>query len=170
MTDSDTQNDTQEPAVNWLYLLPAVVMCGGLIYALQEGLWLMVNWWENKPEYNHGYLIAFVAAYLLLLCAERFKQVETHRAWSGLLVVAFGLILLLLGEMSSVYTIIQYGFLVTLTGMIITAIGWKATLVIWTPIAYLFFMICRLSCSYCHRSLVSPFCVWLASAYFSKAM
>ena len=25
--------------------------------------------------------------------------------------------------------------------MIITAIGWKATLVIWTPIAYLFFMI-----------------------------
>ena len=106
-----------------------VVVLGALIYAFREGLALMVNWWERFPEYNHGYLIPVVAAYLLLLCADKFKAITPKRSWSGLLVVALGLMLLVLGELSAVYTIIQYGFLVTLTGVVITAIGWKATLI-----------------------------------------
>jgi exosortase D (VPLPA-CTERM-specific) len=64
-----------------------------------------------------------------------------RRAWSGLFVVVFGLMLLVLGELSAVYTIIQYGFLVALAGLVVTAIGWRASLLVWVPLAYLFFMI-----------------------------
>jgi exosortase D (VPLPA-CTERM-specific) len=124
-----------------LRALPLIVLLGALIYAYREGLSLMVNWWESMPEYNHGYLIPVVSAYLLLLCAEKFKQATVQHAWSGLLVLMFGLMLLVLGEMSAVYTIMQYGFLVSLTGLIVTAVGWRATLVVWTPLVYLFFMI-----------------------------
>lgn len=121
--------------------LPVVAVIAALMYAFREGLLLMVDWWERMPEYNHGYLIPVVAAYLLLLCADRYKVTEKKRAWSGLLVVLFGLMLLVLGELSAVYTIIQYGFLVALTGVVITAVGWRATLVCWTPLVYLFFMV-----------------------------
>jgi exosortase D (VPLPA-CTERM-specific) len=125
----------------WLRVLPLLAVLGALMYAFREGLLLMVSWWERMPEYNHGYLIPVVAAYLLLLCAEKYRQVKPVRAWSGLFVAVFGLLLLVLGELSAVYTIIQYGFLIALTGLIVTAIGWRATLIIWTPLVYLFFMI-----------------------------
>jgi exosortase D (VPLPA-CTERM-specific) len=122
-------------------LLGPLLILAAALYAFRDGLLLMVNWWEKMPEYNHGYLIPLVAAYLLLLSADRFKELQMERSWSGLLVVLLGLALLVLGEMSAVYTIIQYGFLVALAGLIVVAIGWRGALVIWAPITYLFFMI-----------------------------
>ena len=121
-------------------LLPVILMLAALLYAYRDGLLLMVDWWERMPEYNHGYLIPVVAAYLLLLCADRYRQIIPQRAWSGLLIILLGLTLLVLGELSAVYTIIQYGFLIALAGVIITAIGWQATRVVWTPLVYLIFM------------------------------
>jgi H+/Cl- antiporter ClcA len=61
-------------------LAAIVAVLGACFYAFREGLALMVNWWERFPEYNHGYLIPVVAAYLLLLCADRFKKATTQRA------------------------------------------------------------------------------------------
>ena len=119
----------------------AALLLGALFYAFRDGLLLMVNWWERMPEYNHGYIIPFVAAYMLLVCAEEFRAIQHARAWSGLLVVGLGLLLLVLGEFSAVYTIIQYGFLVSLIGLVIVSVGWRSTKVIWAPLAYLFFMI-----------------------------
>ncbi len=144
MSDKNNKSAGESSAAkpfSWINLLPIALVLGALMYAFREGLLLMVDWWERFPEYNHGYLIPVVAAYLLLLCAERYKLIVPQRAWSGVLVIAFGLGLLVLGELSAVYTIIQYGFLVTLTGLVITAVGWRATLIVWMPLAYLFFMI-----------------------------
>ncbi len=144
MSDHKNNNSAQAAAISPAMLMmfaSVVAVLAALLFSYREGLLLMVGWWERMPEYNHGYLIPVVAAYLLLLCADRYRQITPKRAWSGLLVVLLGLLLLVLGELSAVYTIIQYGFLVALTGMVITAIGWRATLVIWTPLAYLFFMI-----------------------------
>jgi len=133
------------PAINttpqWPAILSAFLVFAALLYAFSDGLLLMVDWWEESPEYNHGYLIPFVAAYLLLLCADKYRQTHRQRALSGLLVVGAGLLLLILGELSTVYTIIQYGFLVTLIGLVIYGVGWRAAGTLWVPLAYLFFMI-----------------------------
>ncbi|MCP4000178.1 MAG: VPLPA-CTERM-specific exosortase XrtD [Gammaproteobacteria bacterium] len=144
MSKKPEKNQTKAQSILqpiWLRALPLVVLLGVLIYAYRVGLLLMVDWWERMPEYNHGYLIPVVSAYLLLLCADQYRQAIKQHARSGLIVVILGLLLLVLGELSAVYTIIQYGFLVSLTGLIITAVGWRATLTIWTPLVYLFFMI-----------------------------
>ena len=138
-TTNNTNSQAEWPA--WARLLGPILILAAALYAFRDGLLLMVNWWERMPEYNHGYLIPVVAAYLLLLCAERFKQVDKERSWTGLLLFLLGLAMLVLGEMSAVYTIIQYGFLVALAGLIVFSIGWRAALVIWAPFVYLFFMI-----------------------------
>jgi exosortase D (VPLPA-CTERM-specific) len=127
--------------IPWLSLAPVAIIFAAVMYAFRDGLILMVKWWENWPEYNHGYLIPFVAAYLLLLTADRYRESVPQRSWSGLLVFAAGLALLVLGELSAVYTIMQYGFLVTLAGIVIFCVGWKSALILWAPFAYLFFMI-----------------------------
>jgi len=128
-------------AINWIAVSAALFVLLAVLYAFRDGLLLMVAWWEEWPEYNHGYLIPVVAAYMLLLSADRFRATVQKRAWSGLIVVGIGLFLLILGELSAVYTIIQYGFLVTLIGLVAYSVVWSATAVIWAPLAYLFFMI-----------------------------
>jgi exosortase D (VPLPA-CTERM-specific) len=134
-------NSSQDIQALLLRTLPVVAILAGLIYAYQTGLLLMVDWWERMPEYNHGYLIPVVAAYLLLLCADSYKKVVKQTSWTGLFIVLAGLMLLVLGELSGVYTIIQYGFLIALAGIVVTAIGWRATLTVWAPLVYLVFMI-----------------------------
>jgi len=126
--------------LNWIWLLPAILVFATLIYAYREGLSLMVTWWERE-EYNHGYLIPVVAAYLLLLRADDFAKANVKGSWSGLIVVLMGAAGLILGELSAVYTITQYYFLLALVGVLIMAIGWKGMRIIWAPVFYLFFMI-----------------------------
>jgi exosortase D (VPLPA-CTERM-specific) len=139
------QNKNTKAAADWSFSLGAVLSILALLivalYAYRDGLLLMLNWWERMPEYNHGYLIPVVAAYMLLLCAERFKSTPKQQSWSGLLVVGFGILLLVLGELSTVFVIIQYGFLVTLWGLVIFGVGWRAAGVLWAPLLYLVFMI-----------------------------
>jgi len=128
-------------AIDWIAVVSAVLVFLAVLYAFRDGLLQMVDWWEYSPEYNHGYLIPVVAAYILLLTANRFRLIAQQRAWSGLIVFGIGLFLLILGELSAVYAIIQYGFLVTLIGLVAYSVGWRSTAVVWAPLAYLFFMI-----------------------------
>lgn len=138
---SATEKPPAEQARNWYWVMPGLAVFAALLYVYREGLLLMVDWWERMPEYNHGYLIPVVAAYLLLLKAEDFRKTPLAGSVSGYLVVFFGVCLLVLGELSAVYVITQYAFLITLVGALAVAIGWKALAVIWAPVAYLFFMI-----------------------------
>jgi exosortase D (VPLPA-CTERM-specific) len=142
---SEGNQNNKKAAAEWSFslgaVLPILVLLAVALYAYREGLLLMLNWWERMPEYNHGYLIPVVAAYMLLLCAERFESTPKQQSWSGLLVVGFGILLLVLGELSTVFVIIQYGFLVTLWGLIIFGVGWRAAGVLWAPLLYLVFMI-----------------------------
>lgn len=124
----------------WLWLLPAILVIAAMIYAYRDGLSLMVKWWDRE-EYNHGYLIPAVAAYLLLLRADDFAKASIKGSWTGLIVVLMAAVGLVLGELSAVYTIIQYSFLLALVGVVIMAIGWKGLKIIWAPVFYLFFMI-----------------------------
>lgn len=112
-----------------------------LVVLYRDGLAPMVRYWETKEEYNHGYLIPVVAAYMLLLRADAMKHAAARGQWSGLILVLAGVLLLLLGELSALYIIIQYAFLVALVGLVVIAYGWRGAAVIWAPLAYLFFMI-----------------------------
>jgi exosortase D (VPLPA-CTERM-specific) len=124
----------------WLPLILAVVLVAGLIAVFWDGLALMVTWWE-ADEYNHGYLIPPVALYLLWLRGEELRNAELRGSWTGLLFVAAGLCGLVLGELSAIYTIIQYAFMLTLLGIIVATIGWPGFRIAWVPYVYLIFMI-----------------------------
>jgi len=126
------------PVLPWV---AAAVIFAGLFFLFRDGLWLMENWWSEKEEYNHGYLIPFVAAYLFLLKADDFSKAGLQASWFGVFVVGMSLFAYLLGELSAVYTIIQYGFLLGLWGVVLTVSGWRAMKVLWVPLLYLVFMI-----------------------------
>ena len=120
-----------------LLLVVALALLGWLCV---EGLTLMVGWWDRE-EYSHGYMIPFVA--LFLLWQKRFKLAEQAQSgsWLGVMMLIAAIGVWLLGELSAIYTLIQYAFLVGVYALALLWVGWRGLLVIWAPITYLVFMI-----------------------------
>ena len=89
-----------------LLLLLAILILGWVSF---DGLELMVGWWE-RDEYSHGYMIPLVAVYLLW--QKRFVLASNIEggSYAGVVLLFFALFAWLLGELSAIYTIIQYAF------------------------------------------------------------
>ncbi len=112
-----------------------------LIIPFYDGLDRVVRSWFDKEEYSHGILIPFVAAFLVWQKKDQLAQIDFRGAWSGLALVVIGGSLFLLGELSTIYTVVQYAFLVTLVGLFIAVMGWQGFKTIWLALALLIFMI-----------------------------
>jgi len=138
MTKKDTSSDMPSFAALPLLIVGVVVVFLGIVFS--DGLVWMVGKWEQE-EYNHGYLIPVVAFYLLWLRADQLGKMRLPGSWIAPLLVVAALGLFVLGELSSIYQIIQYGFLLALLGIILSAIGWSGFVVVWVPFVYLLFMI-----------------------------
>jgi len=116
----------------------AVILFLAMIF--HDGFAWMYGMWHQE-EYNHGYLIPVVALYLLWLRAEQLEKTNLSGSWIALLFVIGALGAFVLGELSSIYQIIEYGFLLALFGIILSAIGWSGFRIIWVPFVYLVFMV-----------------------------
>jgi len=144
MTNTDTGTNNIQAGSRSAAILPwlvTIAALGCVAFLFRDALYLMENWWSEKEEYNHGYLIPFVAAYLLLLKADDFRAANVSASWLGPVVVLGSIFAWVLGELSAVYVILQYGFLLALWGLVITATGLRGLKVLWVPLTYLVFMI-----------------------------
>lgn len=112
-----------------------------LIVVFYAGLQQMVGWWLNREEYSHGILIPLIALFLIWQKKERLEKIPFTGSWAGFAIAVFGIICFFLGELSTLYTIIQYGFLITLVGAVLALLGREAFKEIWVPMAFLVFMI-----------------------------
>ncbi|MCW9014361.1 MAG: VPLPA-CTERM-specific exosortase XrtD [Gammaproteobacteria bacterium] len=128
----------RESAIFWM-LVGGVFLLACYVYL--DGLSLMVKWWNEREEYGHGYLIPVITAFLIWQKKNQLESTEFHGSWIGVLVVALGVFLFYAGELSSIYTIIQYAFLVALFGVILSMMGYKAFKIIFVPLVILLFMI-----------------------------
>jgi exosortase D (VPLPA-CTERM-specific) len=136
-----TSMATSQPQSNnlWLWGLLAAAIAA-LIITFRQSLALMVQWWET-PEYSHGYMIPLVAFFLLWQRLNQLPAATTRGSWWGVALLMAGLTAYLLGEMSAIYTLIQYGFLIALCGLTLSFFGRKGMHLFWIVFAYLIFMI-----------------------------
>jgi exosortase D (VPLPA-CTERM-specific) len=122
----------------WAALIVAILL---LLFVYFDGLKSMENVWSNREEYSHGYLIPFIALFFIWQRSDRLREIEFSGSWVGAVVTALGLALYIAGELSSLYIIVQYAFLVTLFGVVLSLTGWRGFGVIWVPLLILVFMI-----------------------------
>lgn len=118
----------------------AVLAALAVALTFREGLASMWDWWAS-PEYQHGYLIPLVSLYLIWARAAYPNPSGIGPSWAGVAVVGLGLLGFLAGELSAIYTVIQYAFLLTLWGLALTLIGWAGVRHFWAGLFYLVFMI-----------------------------
>ena len=134
---SSASQTTAGHTLLWLLLLVAFALLG-LIF--ETGLLEMAKDWE-RDEYSHGYMIPMVALYILWQKQQQLPPLTRNGAWLGTLGVTLGLIAFFMGELATVYEVVQYGFLLCLFSVFLSFFGWRPMALVWVAFAYLIFMV-----------------------------
>jgi exosortase D (VPLPA-CTERM-specific) len=123
------------------FMALAVVIAALCLLPFWDGLTDMWNVWLNYPEYSHSLLIPPIAAFLVWQRKDRLERVGFEGSWLGVGLVAGGGALLMLGQLGTIYTIVEYAFLLTVYGLTLAFTGRKAFRLIAAPLLILLFMI-----------------------------
>ncbi len=119
----------------------ATLVAGVGSWIFYDSVEVMVQWWSTREEYSHGFLIPVITLYLIWQRGDRLREMEFGSSWLGLGAAVTGLLLYLVGELSTIYAVIQYGFVVFLVGGVWAWLGTPAFRIIAVPMMLLFFMV-----------------------------
>jgi exosortase D (VPLPA-CTERM-specific) len=119
------------------YLLVAL---GLMIFVFYDGLIYMVDQW-SRDEYSHGYLLPVISGYFMWQKKNEMAEIGFKGSWLGVVVFCLGLFGAVVGELSTLFTVIQYSFLIALAGLLLALMGWPAFRLILVPFCILFFMV-----------------------------
>lgn len=97
--------------------------------------------WGIDPNYSHGYLVPFIAVYMLWSRRQRLAALEVKPSNWGLLLVGIGLVQLVLSWVGSEYFLQGTSIIITLLGCVLYLYGWKISWQTAIPILYLIFMV-----------------------------
>lgn len=123
----------------WQLIIVAVLAVLAYL-TFREGLQHMAAKW-HADEYSHGYMLPFVALFLVWQRASILRQMQFTGSWWGVLLAGFGLVAFVAGELGTLYTVVQYGFLITFGGTLLAFLGWRAFSVVLPAYLLLFFMV-----------------------------
>jgi len=101
---------------------------------------LIVQWW-NDPNFSHGFFVPFFSAFVIWQERSRLLKVRLQPSWWGLLFLAGGLCLLMIGQMGAEIFLSRTSLLIVLAGLIILFLGWNFFRAVLLPWAFLFLMI-----------------------------
>jgi exosortase len=101
---------------------------------------LVSQWWHD-PNFSHGFFVPVFAAFVIWQERERLTRLKPQPSWFGLLVLALGLCVLIVGQMGAELFLARFSLLLLLTGMIVLFWGWRLFQAMLFPLAFLLLMI-----------------------------
>ncbi len=126
------------PGRLWVVLL---VVAGFGIAIFYDSLAAMVNHWDSSKEYGYGYFIPVISCFLVWQQKDKLERIRFNGSWTGLFFLVIGLVLFFLGKISTIYVVMQYGFLVVVFGVALGLMGWFGIRRVWVAVLFLIFMI-----------------------------
>jgi exosortase len=85
---------------------------------------LVDTWWRN-PDFSHGFLVPVFAAYLIWTKKKALLEMRIAPSWSGVAVVAVGLIVMLLGSYGAAVFLSRASLVILLAGLVLSFAGWE---------------------------------------------
>lgn len=120
----------------WLWLVAFVMMT----LAFHNGITHMIGKWQTE-EYSHAWIVPPLAALIALSRLQGFTPRERDWRWVGLPLLGIAFALLSLGEISGIYSIINYGYLAGIIGLAWASLGLHGVWRISGALFYLVFML-----------------------------
>jgi exosortase D (VPLPA-CTERM-specific) len=127
--------------LSWMPVLAGLAVGLLSLWLFWDGLSLMWTVWLGSPEYSHGILIPPIAAFLIWQQKDRLQRIPFDGSAWGVILVLLGGGLLVLGQLATIYTLVQYAYIVTLYGLVLSFTGTRAFRLIAVPLLILVFMI-----------------------------
>ena len=138
MSTQSIRMDRTNAVSTTLLLCIAVVIA---FAAFSGGLLSLVDRWSRQEEYSHGFLIPLVAAWMLWSRRDAVIASVGKPSWAGPAVIFVAAIMLIIGELSAFFLLLQLGFVVALLGIVLSVGGTSLLKVTFIPIAFLVFAI-----------------------------
>ncbi|MFZ5862724.1 MAG: exosortase W [Nitrospirota bacterium] len=122
--------------------LQVLALVGLLLVLYVPVLTALAAMWSASDDFGHGFLIPFIAGYLVWIKRDALRRVvfPPDPAWGLPLVLCAGL-MLVAGKLGSVALLQELSLLVMLAGLVALLMGRRALGVLALPIGYLIFMI-----------------------------
>lgn len=119
-----------------------ILILAGVFAALySHAIATLIDDWSSNANFSHGFLIPFVAAYMVWFKKETLKTIEVKSSQAGLGVILFGMVCYLAGSIGSELFIMRSSMLITISGMVIYLFGFQMFKAVLVPILYLIIMI-----------------------------
>jgi exosortase D (VPLPA-CTERM-specific) len=125
-------------ATSYLVIAAAAVLT---LLPFRVALSSFIDIWNLQPEYSHGLLIPFISAYLVWRRRDELSDLRFTGSWHGMWLIGLGLALWVVGDLATIYWIVQYGFLFALYGVVLALTGGAVFRKLWMPLAILVFMV-----------------------------
>jgi exosortase len=104
----------------------AAALIGALVLAVYcRVLVKLVTDWAEIPDFSHGFLVPIFAAYLAWTQRETLRKTKIVPSWSGVAVVALGLLVLLLGVYGAELFLSRISLVILLAGLVLSFGGWQ---------------------------------------------
>ena len=126
------------------YRINVVIFCMAVlvtICAYWGGLQELIVRWNKQEEYGHGYFIPLLTAWFLWNRKEALLASKAKGEWSGVVVVIFATFMLMIGEVTALFSAIQLGFIFALMGLVLAYGGRALLMLTLAPIFFLVFCI-----------------------------
>ena len=101
----------------------------------------LVGMWESDPEYSHCLLIPVISAFLVFRERAALARTPFRGSWLGVAVLLAGAGLWAIAELSTIWTIEQYAFLVVIYGFVLALVGPQVFRRVWMALLILLFTI-----------------------------
>jgi exosortase D (VPLPA-CTERM-specific) len=124
--------------------LAEIVLLVGFAFvflACFNGLSDLVTRWHKQEEYSHGYFIPLISLWLLWRRRQALLASRGQPSAWGLLALAAGAAMLVLGELSAITILVQLAFLVFVGGLVLCYGGTSLFRLTLLPVAILLFAI-----------------------------
>jgi exosortase len=135
MTDSSGALDKGRMLLLWGMLCVSFILC-----YLPTFFWLNHRFSGHDSYYSHGYLIPFVAAYLIYQRKSDLKSIEPSSSASGLLLVISALLIHVFGEIAVINFVSSFSMVLYIAGACLYLLGTGISKITALPILFLLFM------------------------------
>ena len=97
--------------------------------------------WFNNPNFSHGFLIPFVAGYMVWYKQNHLRQIQKKSSISGFFIIIFGLSVFVVGNLGAELFLMRTSMIITLAGMLAFSFGMAMLKALAVPVCYLIMMI-----------------------------
>jgi len=115
----------------------SILVVALLSYMYADSLVFLFSRWVGTEDYSHGIFVPFISGYLIWQSRHRLSQVLVEKSWVGLAVIALGLMLYVVGELSTLFIVLHFSLWMVIVGLAITLLGIRGAKAIAFPLGYL---------------------------------